>query len=109
PTMTGAAPDLSSLVSTAKGWESPGATTNGMGAVGSSTNPGPLAAGSSRAAVPLPADSREPLFEPQRTLDHSAPFDPMATLGGGRARGGDKRTLTMVLVGGAVLAVVAVV
>jgi len=115
PTMTGPAPDLSSLVSTAKGWESgkgpsPAATLNGAGgAAGLAAAPN-LAAGSNKAAVPLPPDTRQPLFESQPRLDQSAPFDPMASFGQGMLRQkGSRRGLLLMAVGGAVVAAIAVV
>jgi serine/threonine protein kinase len=113
PTMTGAAPDLSSLVSTtSKGWESgqgpsAAATLNGIGAA---TNGANLAAGSNKAAVPLPPDTRQPLFDSQHRIDRSAPFDPMASFGSGMLRQkGDRRGLMLMAVGGAVVAAIAVV
>jgi len=113
PTMTGPAPDLSSLVSTAKGWESgkgpnPAATINGVGGagLGAATN---LATGSNKAVVPMPSDTRQPLFESQR-IDKSAPFDPMASFGSGMLRQkGRNRGILLIAVGGAVAAAVAVV
>ncbi|MDB4963031.1 MAG: serine/threonine protein kinase [Myxococcales bacterium] len=110
PTMTGAAPDLSSLVSaTSKGWASgqgpsPAATLNGIGANGA------LGTGSNGAAVALPPDARQPLFDSQHRIDRSAPFDPMASFGSGMLRQkGDRRGLMLMAVGGAVVAAIAVV
>jgi serine/threonine protein kinase len=106
-------PDLSSLVSTSKGWESaaaaaqapgadpsPGATLNGIGGAGNGLNGAKLASGSHKAVVTapppppaLPSAAPQLLFDAPReisagnrlvsSLDKSAPFDPMATFGAG--------------------------
>ncbi|HEY4177038.1 MAG TPA: protein kinase [Kofleriaceae bacterium] len=111
----GGSPDLSSLVSTARGWESgqlngaQAATMNGMAVqngFGSSSSPPP----------PLNPPS---LFESgQRELPHSGPvarpsdpYDPMGSFGSGfgarQAKSDNKKML--LLAGGAVVAVAAVV
>ena len=112
-------PDLSSLVSTAKGWEggpaaSPAATMNGMGPA---TNGTPnFATGSHKTPVPLPPSTGpSPMFE----SGHSAPlarasqsdvFDPMASFGASVARRGEgKKKAVLFAVGGAAVVAVAVV
>ncbi|MFN0253498.1 MAG: protein kinase domain-containing protein [Kofleriaceae bacterium] len=123
-TVNGGSPDLSSLVSTAKGWEggpppsmspSPAATMNGMGLGGNGTPN--FATGSHKTPVPLPpTGAQQPLFEsvresaPIARASHSDVFDPMATFGSSVARRGDKKKTAMLLaIGGAVVAAVVVV
>jgi serine/threonine protein kinase len=114
PTMQGPAPDLSSLVSTAKGWESgapapavtPAATLNGMGAVNGTGNG---VAVTTKASMPLPAQ-RDAVFE--SSSSRSMPFDPMATFGSsmGLAQRQRKDNKMMILgIAGAAVAVGAVI
>ncbi len=125
---TSGSPDLSSLVSTAKGWEggpppsmspsaSPSATMNGMGGLGSSNGTPNFATGSHKTPVPLPpTGSQQPLFEsrdsaPVVRASQSDVFDPMASFGASVASRGDgkKKTAILLTVGGAVVAAVVVV
>src|SRR5690606_25865986 len=104
-TVTNGSPDLSSLVSTARGREggpppgSPAATMNGMGP-GTNGTPN-FATGSHKTPVPLPpTGAQQPLFESGPIARDSAPiarpsqsdvFDPMSTFGSNVARRGDKK------------------
>ncbi|MBL9015559.1 MAG: hypothetical protein JNL83_15350, partial [Myxococcales bacterium] len=122
-------PDLSSLVSTAKGWESghhggppppsPAATLNGIGGIGTNGTPA-FASGSNKAVAPLPPAASAPLlFEtgpretsaPARLVSSSETFDPMSTFGSGmlKNKGDSKKGILLIAVGGAALAAVAVV
>ena len=118
PTMQGPAPDLSSLVSTAKGWESgapslappavsPASTLNGMG---SHNGVGAAPAVLGTPSGPIPAVA----FQHERP-DRSAPFDPMASFGSSvglaHKRNKDRRMMVLGIAGAAVAigAVVAVV
>ena len=124
----GGGPDLSSLVSTSKGWESgaepnPGATMNGIGAVPAAPANGHLAkfaSGSHKAvaaAPPLPSAAPQLLFDTpretsaaNRLVSSESAFDPMASFGAGvtRRRDGNKRGILMIAVGGAIVAGLAV-
>ena len=130
----GDGPDLSSLVSTAKGWESggglpslappsPAATLNGVGANGSSA-PQTFATGSNKALtpqppLPLPVSERAPLLfdsgrretsAKHRLVSSADTFDPMSSFGAGiTKRKDDKRGILMIAVGGAAVAAIAVV
>ncbi len=124
-----AGPDLSSLVSTARGWDgppSPSSTLPGTGTNGSSLSPPPsmLASGSSKSTSP--AATEDPLAAlaasystappaPALPVPRLAPpdplFDPMASFGSGMLARKDRKGKGMlwVAIGGAALAVVAVV
>ena len=124
-----AGPDLSSLVSTARGWDgppSPSSTLPGTGTNGSSLSPPPslLATGSSKSASPAaPEDPLAALAAsystappaPALPVPRLAPpdplFDPMASFGSGMLGRKDRKGKGMlwVAIGGAALAVVAVV
>jgi serine/threonine protein kinase/uncharacterized metal-binding protein len=113
-------PDLSSLVTTAKGWEAgPGSNP------GSNGTPAHIASGSSKGPVPLdpmaafaatvnPATAmpRE-TSAPMRLVSTPEPlFDPMASFGSGMLQQKQKRnkkSLVYIAVGGAAVAIVAVV
>jgi serine/threonine protein kinase len=119
----GAGPDLSSLVSTARGWDAGRAA---VGSNGSSLSPPPssLATGSSKS--PTPAAPEDPLAAlaasytsaPAIARDLPAPrltpdpmFDPMASFGSNMLGRGERKGKSMVwiAIGGAAVAVVAVV
>ncbi len=116
----GAGPDLSSLVSTAKGWDgAPKGTQNPLN--GSSASlPQQLAAnGSAKAPAPVedPLEalaasySAAPAVAPSRLTPPEAMFDPMASFGQGmlgRKERKNNNTL-LIAIGGAAAAVVAVI
>jgi serine/threonine protein kinase len=122
----GAGPDLSSLVSTAKGWDGP---KPGSGSNGSSVSPPPslLASGSSKSPAPAPPPedplaalaasytSAPPMTAPLAAPRASQPeplFDPMASFGSGmlgRKTEGKGKGMVWIAIGGAAVAVVAVV
>jgi eukaryotic-like serine/threonine-protein kinase len=122
PAAVGAGPDLSTLVSTARGWDGPKPASAGTN--GSSLSPPPtaLASGSSKSATPTPPDPLEALAAsysappatalPAPRLSGADPmFDPMASFGSGMLRQKDRKGKGMlwVAIGGAAVAVVAVV
>ncbi len=105
-------PDLSSLVSTAKGWESGGGPNP---AATLDAPPPTFATGSNKALTP-----HAPMFDtgrrdtttPPRLSSASEAFDPMSTFGSNvtkRKRPDDKRGILMIAVGGAAVAAIAVV
>jgi hypothetical protein len=129
PAQTGHGPDLSSLVSTARGWDSPLASANPTGGTnGSSVSPPPslLATGSSKGPSPI-APAEDPLaalaasYAAQPAPSISAPipklstpeplFDPMASFGSGMLGRKDRKgkSTLWIAIGGAAVAVVAVV
>ncbi|MBA3461971.1 MAG: protein kinase [Deltaproteobacteria bacterium] len=123
----GDGPDLSSLVSTAKGWESgqvppsPAQTLNGIGGPSGTNGTPAFASGSNKAASPLPPGNSPPLLfdsgEPStreisgraRLVTPSDAFDPMATFGSGVTKRKDNKGILMLAVGGAAVAAVVVV
>ncbi|MEO6775696.1 MAG: hypothetical protein ABI467_22230, partial [Kofleriaceae bacterium] len=126
-TLTGTGPDLSSLVSTAKGWEAgPLPGTNGSSSHGS-TVPPPFANGSGRGptpaapplspyAAPIPSipQSRETAAPVRLVSNPEQMFDPMASFGSGMlARKGPRqaksKSVVYLAVGGAAVAVIAVI
>nr|MBA3819879.1 hypothetical protein [Deltaproteobacteria bacterium] len=127
-TLTGTAPgpDLSSLVSTAKGWEagpgglpSPASTINGLGGISSSTGSGlngaaKLATGSNKTVAPEGrATAKEASYfdaSPRVATGPQDLFDPMASFGQGiTQRKDNKRGILLIAIGGAVAAAIAVV
>ncbi|MDQ3365383.1 MAG: PEGA domain-containing protein, partial [Myxococcota bacterium] len=126
-TLTGTAPgpDLSSLVSTAKGWEagpggppSPAATINGLGGTTSGsglTGGAMLASGSTKTGTPEgpPAVAKESSYfdaSPRVATGPQDLFDPMASFGQGITQRKDsKRGILLIAIGGAVAAAIAVV
>jgi serine/threonine protein kinase len=118
-TLTGTGPDLSSLVSTAKGWEpGPMQPTNGTShppsfANGSGKGPTPSEPLSPFAApIPSIPQSRETAAPVRLVSQPDAMFDPMASFGSGMlARKTPKKNKNLVYVaaGGAAVAVIAVI
>ena len=128
PPSSTAGPDLSSLVSTAKGWQSgfqapspsPSSTLNGMGATGPAAGlapPANLATGSNKAPTPLPPAVAPMRFD-QLPAEISSSFHPMepsdsfskASFGSAVARrNNDKRGIMLLALGGAAVAAIAVV
>ena len=125
PSPTG--PDLSSLVSTSKGWQSgtqapsPSSTLNGMGATGPRplAPPANLAIGSNKAPAPQRSGAAvaPARYEPSpndisstfRPMDPSEPFA-RATFGSGVAsQSNNKRGIMLLALGGAAVAAIAVV
>ncbi|HEY5926377.1 MAG TPA: protein kinase [Kofleriaceae bacterium] len=124
PPPTGTGPDLSSLVSTARGWDSGPKGVANAGSNGSSVSPPPslIATGSSKGPTPedplaalaasysAPPISARDLPAPRLTPDPM--FDPMASFGSGMLGRKDQRKgkgMLWVAIGGAAVAVVAVV
>jgi hypothetical protein len=115
-------PDLSSLVSTARGWDGPkGSTSPGTNGRDVSPPPSTLATGSSKNAAPSAPDPLEALAAsyaaapstalPAPRLSGSDPmFDPMASFGSGMLKHKSKgKGMLWIAIGGAAVAVVAVV
>jgi hypothetical protein len=119
----GDGPDLSSLVSTAKGWESgsppsPASTLNGLGGLSPTNGVPAFASGSNKAPAPLPPPVNPPLLFDSgsreisgraRLVTPSEPFDPMSTFGSGVTKRKDNKGILMLAVGGAAVAAIVVV